>query len=123
MDKHTFFGENLRKLRKKANLTQAQLADKIGKSTEFVSKLERSESFPSFNTLVALKEVFDRLNFKMEVFPEDGDEKSISELRMNEFASIVSPFAASLTKEQARSLFGLLGDFVRVIEDIRGHRR
>ncbi len=43
------FGNNIRKLREKKNLTQAELAERIGFSTNFVGMVERSER----NTIVA----------------------------------------------------------------------
>jgi len=39
-------GENIRKYRKRLNLTQDQLADKVGVSWEMISRYERGESSP-----------------------------------------------------------------------------
>ncbi len=43
---YNYIGENIRKYRRRANLTQQQLADKIGISWEMISRYERSESSP-----------------------------------------------------------------------------
>lgn len=48
------FAARLRTIRKQRNLTQEQLAELIGKSTEHISFLERGERSPSFEILVDL---------------------------------------------------------------------
>ena len=61
------FGKRLRYLRRQKDLTQEQLAEKVGISVEFLSNLERGINGPSFETLeklsvtleVELKNLFD----------------------------------------------------------------
>ncbi|WP_027182784.1 PAS domain S-box protein [Desulfovibrio inopinatus] len=48
------FGERIRFLRKMANLTQAQLAERINITQEYVGKLERGLSSPGFDKIEAL---------------------------------------------------------------------
>jgi transcriptional regulator with XRE-family HTH domain len=48
------FGANLRHHRKSRNMTQAALAERIGLSTEMVSKIERGIAAPSFPTIERL---------------------------------------------------------------------
>lgn len=48
------FGANLRHQRKAKNLTQGQLAERVGVSTEMVSKIERGIAAPSFTTIEKL---------------------------------------------------------------------
>ena len=43
-----YIGENIRIYRERANLTQQQLADKIGISWEMISRYERNESSPMY---------------------------------------------------------------------------
>ena len=50
--------ENLRRLRKEANLTQEALAEKLHVSGQAVSKWERGESYPEITLLPELAEVF-----------------------------------------------------------------
>ncbi|MEP6986228.1 MAG: helix-turn-helix domain-containing protein, partial [Chloroflexota bacterium] len=50
------FSVNLRTIRKERNLTQEELAEKIGKSTEHISFLERGERSPSFEVIIDLAE-------------------------------------------------------------------
>ncbi len=65
------FGKRLRKLRRNSDITQEELAEKIGMSSNFISQLERGINAPSFEVLaklaaalqVPVRELFD--------FPED----------------------------------------------------
>ena len=48
------FGNRVRVLRRSRDITQAQLAEAIGRSTEFVSRIERGLASPSFPTIAAI---------------------------------------------------------------------
>ena len=48
------FGSQLRYLRKRAQLTQRELAIAVGYSEAHISRLERSERLPDLSTLAAL---------------------------------------------------------------------
>lgn len=50
-------GSNVAKMRKRLNMTQAELARKLGCSDNFVALLETGERAPSFETLVKLSKV------------------------------------------------------------------
>ena len=52
-------GSNIASYRKRANLTQAGLAEKLNYSDKAVSKWERGESVPDVITLVQLANQFD----------------------------------------------------------------
>lgn len=52
------FGNILKDLRKKKNLSQEELADKLGISRQSVSKWECGESYPEMSNLLALCEIF-----------------------------------------------------------------
>lgn len=52
------FGENLQFLRKKNNITQEQLAERLGVSRQSVSKWESDGSYPEMEKLVQLCEMF-----------------------------------------------------------------
>lgn len=56
--KNNYIGENIRTYRVRANLTQQQLADKVGVSWEMISRYERQESSP----LKKLENLSDALN-------------------------------------------------------------
>lgn len=51
-------GKRIKELRKKAGMTQEGLAEKIGLSTEMVSRMERGVAGASIDTLGILAEVF-----------------------------------------------------------------
>ena len=53
------FGSFIKELRKEKNMTQKELADKIGLTDKAISKWERGLSFPDITMLSSLAEVFD----------------------------------------------------------------
>lgn len=52
------FGAYLSRLRKQADMTQNELADRLNVTRQAVSKYERGESFPDISVLVPLAEIF-----------------------------------------------------------------
>lgn len=64
------FGQRLQILRSQAELTQEQLADKIGVTVESVSNMERGIHGPKFETLEKIAKVL-KVNVK-ELFDFDG---------------------------------------------------
>ena len=52
-----YFSENLRKFRKKMNLTQQSLGDLIGYTEKAVSKWESGASVPPIETLILLSDI------------------------------------------------------------------
>lgn len=55
-----YFHKNIKVLRNKAGYTQKKLGELLGgKSHEVVSSYEKEKSFPTFETLVTLVEIFD----------------------------------------------------------------
>lgn len=62
-------GLNIKKMRKKKNLTQQQLAEKIGKGLNFTGKIEIAFSKPHLDTLIDIADalgvtVSELTNFK-----------------------------------------------------------
>ena len=62
-------GVNIKRLRNQKNLTQQQLADKIGKGLNFTGKIEIAFSKPSLDTIIKIADalnvnVSDLTNFK-----------------------------------------------------------
>ena len=55
---NTVLGDNIRRFRKKMNLTQEELADKIGVTYQAVSKWENAQSAPDVSFLPLLADVF-----------------------------------------------------------------
>ena len=52
------FGQNMQAKRKAANLTQQQLAEKVGLTRQAISKYETGESFPDISIVIRIAEVF-----------------------------------------------------------------
>lgn len=52
------FGSRIQELRKKNNLTQSELAEKIGLSTNFIGMVERGERNTSVDKIFKLAKVF-----------------------------------------------------------------
>lgn len=52
-------GLKIKKLRKEKNLTQQELADKIGKGLNFMGKIEIAFSKPHLDTLIDIAEALD----------------------------------------------------------------
>ena len=48
------FGKRLRYLRRSKDITQEQLAEMVGRSTNFISLVENGDTAPSFKTLERL---------------------------------------------------------------------
>lgn len=51
-------GKEIKALREAAELTQSQLAVKIEKDTDYISKLERGLRMPSLKTLIRIADLF-----------------------------------------------------------------
>ena len=61
MDTENFYknlGKKIKNLRKKASLTQEQLAEKTGLSLDFIGKIEVNLKHPSISTLLILSNTF-----------------------------------------------------------------
>ena len=52
------FAQNIRLFRRKINLTQERLAEKIGYSKKTVSKWELGKSVPNISTIILLAKIF-----------------------------------------------------------------
>ncbi len=65
----------LYELRKKHNLSQEELAEKLGVSRQAVSKWERSEASPDTDNLIALAKIYD-LSLDELIYGEKKDNKS-----------------------------------------------
>ena len=53
-----YLGENIRNLRKKADLTQEQLADRLGVTYQSVSRWETGSSYPDLELIPAIANIF-----------------------------------------------------------------
>ena len=57
--KMEIFGRRLREVRKSKKLTQKEVADFIGKKCNTISDWENNKTFPSYENLVKLADIFE----------------------------------------------------------------
>lgn len=87
------FGENLQFLRKKNNITQEQLAERLGVSRQSVSKWESEGNYPEMDKLLQLCEMF---SCSMDALMRGSVEESVMEdtahydAHMNDFSRWIS---------------------------------
>ena len=68
------FGDNLKLIRKRKNMSQEELADKVNVSRQSVSKWENGEAYPEMNNILELCKIFNcRINDLVHVDMSDID--------------------------------------------------
>lgn len=72
-------GENIRKYRKQADLTQEELADKLGVSYQSVSRWENGSTYPDIELLPAIAELLSGSVDELMGIPDAQKEKQASE--------------------------------------------
>ncbi len=87
---------NLKKIRKENNLSQEDLAEKLGVSRQSVSKWESNQAYPEMDKVIQLCKMFN-LNID-ELLNQDVDDKKDSEIRKNKFNNQVDSFLNFITK-------------------------
>lgn len=121
------FCDKLPKVRKNNNLSQEQLADKLGVSRQAISKWESGSSYPSMDTMIHLCDI---LNCTLEELLDDGlikeSEKSKKTNYNNYWKDLLqfitktyNMFYAMSGKEKIKSLFEL--GIIALILFILGH--
>lgn len=87
--KDNYIGENIRLYRERRNLTQQQLADKVGVSWEMISRYERSTSSP----IAKIKKIADALDVTKSQLLEEHIPQGLAftDLRIPLFTHIPSP--------------------------------
>lgn len=95
-------GQNLRRLRVRANLNQAELADRVDRSVNMIGKIERGEMAPSFETIERLCSVL-RVA-PAELFLTDGTSLADLEGRLSSFFLIASRLSDTELKRAERIL-------------------
>jgi len=81
----TYFSENIKKLRRSADITQDKLAEFIGVTPQTVSKWERAETYPDIETLPTIANYFgvtiDELLGNDRIRTEEAIDELIREIR------------------------------------------
>ena len=108
------FAENLKKVRKDNNLSQAQLADELGVSRQAISKWESAVAYPEMDKIIILCEKFnlniDDLLHKdiREVKGEEESKKSINKYVddfLNFITNTINMFSNMSFKSKCKCLF------------------
>ena len=89
-------GDNVQKLRKKNNLTQIDLAEKVGISQKHLSDIETGTKFPSAGIIEKLSQ---ELNVQVYQLFGGSDTSNISTLVINNVLGIILPKINTLTND------------------------
>ena len=77
-DDKEFIGKTLQEIRKRAKMTQSELAERVGISDKHLSKIETGKNLPSLNNFLKMAEV---MKFSLDEF---GIKSKISENNLKE---------------------------------------
>lgn len=77
-DDKEFIGKTLQEIRKRAKMTQSELAERVGISDKHLSKIETGKNLPSLNNFLKMAEV---MEFSLDEF---GIKSKISENNLKE---------------------------------------
>lgn len=98
-------GQRIKVVRKRANMTQKQLTEKLGKTNDYVSKLERDEFTPSMAVLIQIaKETNCSLDFVVLGKDTEAFERAfqmfstLPDMEQNKVANILTEIIELLTK-------------------------
>ncbi len=112
------FAQKMRGLRKEKNITQEQLAELIGKSTEHISFLERGERSPSFELIVELANALAvTIGQLMDIESIGSDIARLEELTVSPIKPLVDPVEESFTTKSKQK-----SDLERLESAIEGIR-
>lgn len=93
----SYLAGRLRSFRKQAGLTQAELAEKIGRTDEAISNIERGKSLPSIETMVSIATALE-LPLR-DFFPNASFDNSVSIKRLNKEAEMMALIRTLSNKE------------------------
>lgn len=105
--------ENLRKIRKENNLSQEQLAEKLGVSRQAVSKWESSQAYPEMDKVLQIAQMFhlnidDLLNQDIGEVNSEKQSKTAMNKYIDDFLSFITKtvdmFSSMKRKDRARCI-------------------
>ena len=114
------FADNLKRIRKSKNISQEELAERVGVSRQSVSKWETSEAYPEMNNILELCKIFkcnigELVNDKMIDLDSLGEDVKMSVVKLKKekqkqvkvISNIIS-IIAKITAIVLRVVFGFL---------------
>lgn len=98
MDLRSVFIANIKKYRKEQNLSQMNLADKIGTSTSYIGEIEIGKKFPSIEMIQKIADALNIAPFKFFMSEDDIYKKQFSkeesEKLLQEISKTVKEFTS-----------------------------
>lgn len=100
------FSEKLSQLRRKAGLSQEQLADRLGVTRQSVSKWESGTAVPELGKLIALSELFEvSVDYLVKDWVEE--EASANDERLEETVADLARYMKGYTYDSKTRVFGI----------------
>lgn len=100
MDLRSVFIANIKKYRKEQNLSQMNLADKVGTSTSYIGEIEIGKKFPSIEMIQKIADALNIPPFKLFMSEDDIYKKQFSkeesEKLLQEISKTVKEFTSSI---------------------------
>ena len=109
-------GEKIAQLRKKNNMTQAQLGDELSVTYQAVSKWERGESLPDFDTISRISKLF---QVPISYFEEGGEEQIESEAQSVAASTVETSTVEAPTVETPNVSVDIIGMCVKCGKVVR----
>lgn len=103
------FAENLKRIRKENNLSQEQLADKLGVSRQSVSKWESQQAYPEMDKVIQLCNMFnlnidELLNKDIKEAREEKESKNRVNKYLDDFLSFITKTVNMFTSMKAKDI-------------------
>lgn len=106
-DDKKFIGKTIQTLRKKANVRQCELAEKIGISEKHLSKIETGKNLPSLDNFLKMATV---LEFSLEDFGVKSNNYN------NEYKQTLLKIAYSASEKEAKSYCEIINTLDKIIK-------
>ena len=103
------FAENLRRIRKENNLSQEQLADKLGVSRQSVTKWESQQAYPEMDKVIQLCNMFnlnidELLNKDIKEVREEKESKNRVNKYLDDFLGFITKTVDMFSSMKARDV-------------------
>ena len=102
-----FIGKTIQTIRKRANIKQSELAEKVGISEKHLSKIETGKNLPSLDNFLKMAEV---LHFSLEDFGIK------SQVHNNEYKQTLLKIAYSASDYEAKSYCDIIDTLDKIIK-------